>query len=349
MNSSVVVLIPAYCPSAELIDLVKKLLATSLGGVVIVNDGSPTTDETIFMELERLPGVSFLSHPVNRGKGAALKTGFKYIQERYQNTQGIVTADADGQHSADDIAEIANRLVHNPSVMVLGVRNFTGKLPWRSWLGNTLTRKVFGWVTGQQISDTQTGLRGIPVSWLSWLITLPGDRYEYEINMLLETKRRGLSIVEEPISTIYEVGNPSSHFNPITDSLKIYWVLLRYVISSLITAGVDILLFAGLVNWWGSIIPSILVSRWIVGAGVNFTLNRSLVFKEGGMVWPALLRYYLVISTLGLVAGGLIGWLASVTGISVIYTKIIIEIILFPLGFILQKRWVFSPPVQPIK
>jgi len=342
MSSSVVILIPAYRPTDNLAQFIKELSAAGLNHIVVVDDGSPAADSQIFSAVQALPSVNYLHHSSNRGKGAALKTGFQFITQTYPDAVGVVTADADGQHAVSDVVEIVNRLSQDPSAMILGVRNFAGSLPWRSWFGNTLTRQIFGWLTGQQLSDTQTGLRGLPISWLPWLATLPGDRYEYEINMLMEAKRRGLFIAEEPIATIYMAGNASSHFNPIGDSLKIYWVLLRYIMSSLITAATDILLFAGLMHWWGNVTLSILVSRWIVGAGVNFTLNRSLVFKEGsGVMWIALLRYYLVISVLGLIASSLVSWLSVSANLPVIYAKIIVEIILFPVGFIWQKRWVF--------
>lgn len=341
MNHRPIVVIPAYRPSIRLVELVAGLSKEGLT-VVVINDGSPPADEAIFVTVNGLSGVDYLRHPSNLGKGAALKTGFQFIIKNHPNITGVITADADGQHTVEDIVKVVNKLSQNPSAMILGVRDFTGKLPWRSWLGNTLTRKVFGWLTGQQISDTQTGLRGIPTSWLPWLITLSGDRYEYEINMLLETKRLGLSILEEPITTIYEAGNLSSHFNPVVDSLKIYRVLLRYIASSLITAGLDILLFTWLIQLGNSIMVSILISRWVVGAGVNFTLNRSLVFRSGSVIWPVLFRYYLVISVLGLAASWLIAQLIQLTGLPVIYSKIIIEVVLFPVGFILQRRWVFT-------
>lgn len=342
MNHHPIVVIPAYRPSVRLVELVAGLSKEGLT-VVVINDGSPPADEAIFVTVDGLLGVDYLRHPSNLGKGAALKTGFNFVLKHFPDALGVVTVDADGQHLPEDVVKVAEALSNHPQSLVLGVRKFKrGQLPWRSWLGNTLTRKVFGWLTGQQISDTQTGLRGIPTSWLPWLITLSGDRYEYEINMLLETKRLGLSILEEPITTIYEAGNLSSHFNPVVDSLKIYRVLLRYIASSLITAGLDILLFTWLIQLGNSIMVSILISRWVVGAGVNFTLNRSLVFRSGSVIWPVLFRYYLVISVLGLAASWLIGQLIQLTGLPVIYSKIIIEVALFPVGFILQRRWVFT-------
>jgi len=227
MHSGVVILIPAYRPSDALSQLVDQLRQRGAERVVIVDDGSGADYLELFQTIKERDRADYLAHPTNRGKGSALKTGFGFVAEKYPDAIGVVTADADGQHTAEDIIKLADRLSGNPSAMIMGSRRFAGQLPWRSRFGNTLTRKIFSRLTGQQVSDTQTGLRGIPADWLDWLITLPGERYEYEMAMLLGAKERGLTIVEEPISTVYEPGNRSSHFNPLIDSWRIYRVLLR--------------------------------------------------------------------------------------------------------------------------
>jgi len=220
-------LIPAYCPSDNLVDVVRDLLCGGASRVVVVNDGSPPDFDLLFDRLRSIAGVDYLTHSANRGKGAALKTGLHFILETYPDCLGVVTADADGQHTAADIGKIAQSLSQYPQQLILGSRDFSGALPWRSWFGNTLTQWVFAQRTGQRITDTQTGLRGIPANFLPELVNLPRDGYEYEISMLLTAQRAGVQFREVPITTVYAPGNPSSHFHPITDSFKVYRELLR--------------------------------------------------------------------------------------------------------------------------
>ena len=86
-------------------------------------------------------------------------------------------------------------------------------------MGNHLTRLIFHFFSGHQVSDTQTGLRAFPSAPLPDLLALPGERYEYEMTVLAHLCRYGNSPIEVPISTIYIDNNRSSHFNPTRDSM----------------------------------------------------------------------------------------------------------------------------------
>ncbi len=108
--------------------------------------------------------------------------------------------------------------------------------------GNTLTRVVFHFLSGGKIRDTQTGLRAFPAKLLPELLSLPGEQYEYEMMVLAHLSRQGHAPLETPIATVYIDGDRSSHFNSLLDSMRIYFMLLRFSTSSLISAGVD---FAG--------------------------------------------------------------------------------------------------------
>ena len=225
MTKKIAVLIPVLNPDKNLLELISALQEI-FTCIVVVNDGS-TKGIQIFDNLKS-QGVAVLDHPINRGKGAALKTGMRWIQEQDPDIDGVVTADSDGQHTPNDIEKIANSLVKQHQGLVLGVRAFHGDVPFRSRIGNILTRSLFKALTGLSIKDTQTGLRGIPKQLIPRLLEIPGDRYEYEMRMLADCKYHVDKPIQVDIATIYIAGNVASHFHPIRDSIKIWSALLAY-------------------------------------------------------------------------------------------------------------------------
>ena len=217
-----IVLIPAYKPGLELVELVRALPEFV---VVVVDDGSGPEFAGIF---EKLEGVRIVRHAVNLGKGAALKTGMNYALVEFPDLAGIVTADADGQHDPDDVRRVAQRLKEHPEALVLGARTFGGGVPLRSRLGNSITRSVMRIAVGHRLSDTQTGLRAIPRGLMERMLRVSASGYEFELEMLIAAKHLGVEVIEQPIQTIYGEGNPTSHFEPLRDSMRIYFVLLRF-------------------------------------------------------------------------------------------------------------------------
>ena len=229
---SFAILIPAYKPDQRLVTLVDQLSNACQAPIVIVNDGSPAEHAPVFAALEAIPRITLLTHPANQGKGAALRTGFRYIESLPAEITCIVTADADGQHSVKDILAVAETAAQKPEAMITGSRRFDKDVPPRSMFGNTVTRWVMRLFFGVRLWDTQTGLRAIPRRLLPALIEIPYDHYELEIVMLLIAQRRLVPLIEIPIETIYIEGNRGSHFKPLLDSARVYWVLLRYAFSS---------------------------------------------------------------------------------------------------------------------
>jgi hypothetical protein len=161
----------------------------------------------------------------------ALKTGFRYVEQAYPGRH-VVCADADGQHHVADILRVAER-TRVTGHTALGVRRFDGAVPLRSRVGNALTRLLFRAATGHPVQDTQTGLRAYPATLLGWLRTVPGERFEYEMNVLLMAARAGHPIDQITIATTYLDDNASSHFGWITDSVRIYRPLLRFAMAAL--------------------------------------------------------------------------------------------------------------------
>ncbi len=220
------VLIPAYRPDHKLIETLRKLSESGYT-LVVVDDGSGAAYDTVFIEAAEMARV--IRYPVNRGKGGALKQGVRCIVKCLPQVRYVVTADADGQHRLEDIDKVARRL-HQVGGFVIGSRAFVGEVPLRSRFGNTLTRGVYHVVSGVQVGDTQTGLRGFDRSLLTWLLTIPGNRYEYEMNVLMSAARDQIAIHEVEIQTVYENDNSSSHFRPLHDSVKIYKEIFRFAL-----------------------------------------------------------------------------------------------------------------------
>lgn len=229
----IAVLIPARRHEPELRPLLEALLSAGFGGVLLVDDGSPEEDKPLFDNLAKNPRVRLLRHAVNRGKGRALKTGIQHFLDAFPGFAGLVTADADGQHSVGDIVHVAQTMLAAAGRPVLGCRNFSGQVPLRNRFGNSLTRLIFRLVSGHALGDTQTGLRAFPAVLLPELAALPGERYEYEMTVLAYLCGHRHLPVEEPIATIYIDNNRSSSFKPVRDSIRIYSVLLRFFVLRL--------------------------------------------------------------------------------------------------------------------
>ena len=338
----IMVVIPAYKPEEGMLQVVAGILEHTEYGVLVVDDGSGEAYASIF---EKLPEqVTMLRHDVNQGKGAALKTAFAYIAEHKECT-GVITADADGQHLVRDIVRVGDALLKEPDALVLGSREFVGKVPARSRFGNTLTRFVFRISSGAKVYDTQTGLRAFGSQWIPEMLDIEGQRYEYEMNMLLYCAKKKAQFREIPIQTVYENNNSGSHFHPIRDSIKIYGVILKFVSSSLAAFVIDyllVLLVRYLTRGLGESL-SLLVS--VVGARVvsslcNYHLNRRFVFAQGTRT--SIVKYYIVAVALLLLNYGFL-WVCNVAlPIPLAVAKILAELVLYPLSFILQRKFVFT-------
>ena len=222
-----VVLIPAYKPEEALTELSRVLIKKGFKEIVIVDDGSGEEDASIFSRLGEM-GCRVLTHAINMGKGRAIKTGLNDILARHLDIDGVITADADGQHLVSDIIKVGKALQQSENAIILGKRTLVGKVPWKSRAGNTITRGVFNLVTGHKIYDTQTGLRGMPTTVLANLLALSGERYEYEMNVLLEAGKFNLVLKEVDIETVYIDDNSGSHFNPWRDSWRIYRLIIMF-------------------------------------------------------------------------------------------------------------------------
>lgn len=346
--NAICLIIPAYDPDAKLLVLIDALRAKGFGRIVVVNDGSGPQSQAVFAQLGA--PVQLLTHPVNRGKGAALKTAFAHVaQSQAQGAEAaacryVITLDADGQHLPEDVLRMARAALaqQEQTTVLLGARSMPPEAPLRSRLGNALTRWVFGKLAGQRISDTQTGLRGFPIGLLAQLQQLPGERYEYEMHMLAHLVKQQVPLRELPIAAVYIEDNASSHFNPLTDSLRIYWVLLKDLLLGACSLALDVLLFMLLLRLSQQVFFSVVVAR-VLSALFNFAGNRFFVFR-GQHLQPLLaqlLAYAALAIALMLASASLVHWLVHSWQLPPLPAKLGVDALLYAISFTLRRSWLF--------
>ena len=359
MKNRYIALIPAYEPDRKMIGLIEELKHLGFD-IVVVDDGSGKDYEEIFEEASLNAAV--LTHPQNLGKGAALKTGMRYINkylsycETVMTKAGavtvsgreavIVTVDADGQHMPADVLRIAKIAETRSNALVLGSRALDQDVPLRSKFGNTVTRHVYSLSTGVKVHDTQTGLRAFRQNMIPMLLTIDGDRYEYEINMLLRLASDGVPIIEEEIETVYEDNNSGSHFRTVVDSVKVYKEILKFSASSLASFAIDYCMYAlllaitGAAGIAGSVAVSNIGARLVSGAA-NYTMNRKLVFKSRTGFAKSAAQYILLAAFI--LAGNTIvlSMLTGYLGINVLIAKLITELLFFAISWTVQRYVIF--------
>ena len=365
------VLIPSLEPDEKLTAYAGLLRQAGYGLVLVVDDGSPEKYQPIFKEIDSWPGCKVLHHEVNRGKGAALKTGFRYVLE-HTSLDGVITADSDGQHTVPDTLRLTELLDRDEKNLLLGSRDFSRRskqVPPKSRFGNRLTSAVFALFYGRWLPDTQTGLRGLSRSFLKEQLDIGGDRFEYEMNQLIYCATQKLPMTVIPIETVYMNENQGTHFHPIRDSWRIYKLIFgsffRFMGASLLCTAVDLLLFTLLSIWplpsligadtrWYDVLGAELVAvtvlaTWIarvLSATLNYRLNRSLVFRMKDSKGSAL-RYVLVAVLVMLVSSRVVGGLSALLKLqagSVLVTliKAGVDTVLYFINYRIQKNWVFA-------
>lgn len=356
-------LIPAYEPDGRLLELIEDAVAEGFQ-VIVVDDGSSDDRQKYFKQAEYMATV--LHHPENKGKGAALKTGFARIASMCEADDVVVTLDADGQHTMQDALNVCAESCTHPDSLILGSRALAENVPLRSRLGNTVTRFVYRLAAGVNVHDTQTGLRAFSCNLLPWMLEIKGDRYEYEMNVLLECPKADIPIREVPIRTIYLDDNKSSHFDTVKDSIRIYKEILKFSASSLVSFIIDYLLYSVMVLLTAGIGAEISlvisnVTARLVSATVNYNINRRYVFgadNENGndensiktgtkagrkriISHPAVQYTLLAISIL--VGNTLVlSLLVEILGMNRLVAKLITELFFFIFSYLVQRNGIFK-------
>lgn len=352
-NFDSAVIIPSLEPGKILVPYVKSILDAGFL-VVVVDDGSGEAYQSIFDEIALLDGATVLHHKVNRGKGCALKTAYRHIMDKLPAASRIMTADADGQHTLLDIIKLDKALKDGAEGLILGSRNFAlSHVPFKSRAGNRITTAVFWLLYGVWCPDTQTGLRACNKDLLPVLEAVQGERFEYEMQVLIALSREKIKLTPVTIETVYENENEGSHFHPVRDSIRIYKVILgnffKFIFSSLITTGIDMAVYYVLFDVFenaalspaGVYVSLAKVIARVLSASVNFLVNKKFVFRleQGGR--RVALRYAcLCVAVLALSVGSVLVMKYGLN-INERISSPIVDTVLFFLSYRVQRNWVF--------
>lgn len=367
------VLLPCYRPDDRLAPYVQSLLEAGFAKIVVVDDGSGPQGSPFFEALPAHERLEVLRYEPNQGKGVALKTGLAYLRDHCPQCAYVITADSDGQHTLQDVLRMSRELhrlrgeAAGPGRevgLLLGSRDFSQPhVPPKSRAGNRITSVVFCLLYGRWVRDTQTGLRGFGRELLPAMLQVKGDRYEYEMNMLIHCASAKIPLEALPIETVYENNNEGSHFRAFRDSARIYGVIFagffRFIGSSalsfLVDYGLYLLLnhllkgaspvlerwlYLGLVNLLPRIFLATALARVLSGT-FNFLLNKRFVFGHSGSLGKSLPRYLGVFALVLLLSAALTSSLHLWFGWNENTVKIPVDIVLFFLSYQLQRKWVF--------
>ncbi len=227
-KDSLAIVLPSLDPDKKFDAVVEELVNCGFAHIIIVDDGTGPEGQGHFEKAAAFPNCTVLHHETNKGKGCALKTAFHYVLEEMPQVQGVITIDGDGQHLTEDILACGERMLQEGDKVILGCRDFNQPgVPPRSVAGNKTTSRMFRLFYRIDLSDTQTGLRAIPRAFLESMLRIEGERFEYETNMLLKMKKQGIAFLEQPITTVYDQEDYSSHYNALKDSWRIFKVMFK--------------------------------------------------------------------------------------------------------------------------
>lgn len=336
-----VVIIPAYKPDETLVAITDKLWVYGCQ-IIVVDDGSGNEYESIFEKINDICIV--LHHSENRGKGAAIKTALTYIHQELWENQVIGIMDADGQHLPEDMITLLGYAGSHSKSLILGVREVGKDMPLKSRIGNKMTRVVFQFVSGIKISDTQTGLRAFSSELLYKMCLVKGERYEYEMNVLLSMARAGVPIKEVPVKTIYrDKNNSTSHFHMVQDSIRIYKNLLKFTMASLSSFVLDYLLFSILVFVLpGGAVPVLLanVVARLISAFYNYSINCRFVFHTNREIRTAT-DYFTLAGVILLLNNIILEGFLNIFHLPTYVAKLVTECTLFVLSWLIQNEVIF--------
>ena len=332
-----IALIPAYEPENKFIDLIKELSTTDFE-IIVIDDGSGDNYKDIFDKVSKYAKV--ISYQINKGKGHALKTGLKYIKDNY-SSYIVVTMDCDGQHTVKDAINLTNVCQENDNTLILGKRIRSNKTPTRSRIGNSITRFIYKITTGLDVYDTQSGLRAFSDKLIDFLINIDGDRYEYEMNVLLECPKHNIKIKEVEITTIYIDNNSNSHFNTIKDSILVYKEIIKFSLSSLISFIIDYLLYTLLIILSSNLVLSNISAR-IISTIINYTINKNFVFQNKKHILKTSIKYFTLAIIILIINTSILNILVHKLSINAIIAKLFVEMFLFTISYIIQHKIIFK-------
>lgn len=331
------IIIPAYNPDNHIIDVLNGLKKYQ---VIVVDDGSK--NKKIFDKVKKYSNVILLNHSVNMGKGKAMKTAMEYVYNNIDD-DGVIFVDADGQHKKKDIENVIKVFNNNKDALIIGSRTFKGEIPWKSKIGNNITKFLFKAFTLKKVNDTQSGLRAINTKYIPFLLEIEGNRYEYEMNILLSCCNK-IKIIEIPIETIYEdKNNSTSHFRVVKDSFLIYKSFLKFMLFSFLCFLVDYIGFISLVKLFSKTPTNIFICNLIskiISSTLNYNFNKKFVFRSKKN--NTLSSYVMLTMGIILLNSFILNIFINSLHVNVYLSKIIVEVIVFIVNSIVEQKVIFN-------
>lgn len=365
MIDNIVLLIPSLNPDKKLVRTVEGMIAAGFKKILIVNDGSNSFHRWPFEDVAEYDEVTCIGYEENRGKGYALKYGFQYIIDNFKDIKGVITADGDGQHLPQDCLRMADAMFAKDEC-VFGCRDFSDPaVPMHNKLGNKISIFAYNFLCEIKMSDTQTGLRAIPMRYLPEFVEVEGDRFEYETNTLIYMKDHDMQFNEIKISTVYEEdSNEGSHFKVVSDSVRIYKLLIKaggpkfllFTLGSVLATVVDLAIFTVLTHLIAkssdeflAIIASVFIATYTARIfsslfdyyfSLKFVFTKNEKYKKG-----SLLRYFALMiaqASASALAVSAICFVFGIMGTARTAIKFVADILLFFVGYKIQREWVFK-------
>ncbi|MBR6641005.1 MAG: bifunctional glycosyltransferase family 2/GtrA family protein [Clostridia bacterium] len=331
------VIVPAYNPDEKLLEVIKDIKSNNIDRIIVVNDGSKKECDEIFNSIKS--DVILLTHEINKGKGVALKTAMKYIKELGIEDK-VLTIDADGQHKMEDGIKLLENLESGKKEFVTGSRTFKEKIPLKNRIGNVINSYTFMLLSGKKVKDTLNGLRAFNTNLIEFLLEVEGERYEYEMNVIIQCAKNKINIKEVPIDVVYHEGENTSHFRAILDSIRIYGTMLVYLGSSFISFIIDYIVFILTMAVTKELIISNVIAR-VISATCNFLLNSKIVFRQKKITIKQVVQYAFLAIFVLVINTTLLQIITNKLPLPAL-TKVITEVIILAFNYIIQKKIIFK-------
>lgn len=337
------VIITIYKKDRKTIELCSKLCELGAEHIVVVNDGLNTGDE-YFNELISL-GCHIVTLEKGSGKGTCIKAGAKYAYENIFNLTGFITADADGEHTAEDIMKISRALYMRPDNLILGKRDTAkSKMSVGHRIGHKAASAYFKVITGVKCKDTTTGLRGIPATLYDIVINTKGKRFEYEMNFLTKCADLKIPFYNVNIVTV-EQPDSESNYRLIKDTFLIYKTPLKFATASVGCTAVDLILFTiftyilpASLHW--NVALATLMAR-VVSGSMNFMINRRVIFENNNKAKNQVLKFFILFFCI-MCASTIFVSLLSFIPVPATIIKAIVDLLLWEVNYTVQRKWVFK-------
>ena len=328
------VIIPAYEPDEKLRTLAAELKAQEFD-ILIVDDGSGESCQQYFADLSAV----VLHHSENKGKGAALKTGLSHVLEYFPETECIITADADGQHPVSDILRVQDELDRGHDFVITTRILKSAKTPLKSQIGNALSRFFFCIANNHYLPDNQSGLRGFSIKHIDWMLQVKGEKYDYELTVLLIAEKQGIRAKRVAIDAVYFDNNSNTHFKPLVDTLRIYRQFFATEIFAVIAGilAIIMVLISDILFGYRYLFPTC-IAAWVVHAVLCFVVERYTIFRKIKYT-PGVRRMifsifrYAIYSLICLAIKSLLGWPFTVAFIIAMALTALMEFYLLKVAY----------------